>query len=34
MSYEEAKAKYEELVIKLQRLENLDEILKKDIKNY
>lgn len=31
---EEAKAKYEELVIKLQRLENLDEILKKDIKSY
>ena len=31
---EEAKAKYEELVVKLQRLEKLDETLKKDIKNY
>lgn len=31
---EEAKAKYEELVIKLQRLDTLDETLKKDIKNY
>ena len=31
---EEAKAKYEELVIKLQRLDKLDETLKKDIDNY
>ena len=31
---EEAKAKYEELVIKLQRLDKLDETLKKDIENY
>jgi intraflagellar transport protein 74 len=31
---EEAKAKYEELVVKLQRLEKLDETLKKDIKGY
>ena len=31
---EEAKAKYEELVVKLQRLEKLDDTLKKDIKNY
>lgn len=31
---EEAKAKYEELVIKLQRLETLDETLKKDIQGY
>ena len=31
---EEAKAKYEELVVKLQRLEKLDETLKKDIKLY
>jgi chromosome segregation ATPase len=31
---EEAKAKYEELVIKLQRLDSLDETLKKDIKQY
>ena len=31
---EEAKAKYEELVIKLERLDKLDETLKKDIDNY
>jgi intraflagellar transport protein 74 len=31
---EEAKAKYEELVIKLKRLDNLDETLKKDIETY
>lgn len=31
---EEAKAKYEELVIKLQRLDKLDETLKKDIDGY
>ena len=31
---EEAKAKYEELVIKLERLDKLDETLKKDIENY
>ena len=31
---EEAKAKYEELVVKLKRLDNLDETLKKDIDNY
>jgi len=31
---EEAKAKYEELVIKLERLDKLDQTLKKDIDNY
>jgi chromosome segregation ATPase len=31
---EEAKAKYEELVVKLNRLETLDETLKKDIQQY
>ena len=31
---EEAKAEYEELVIKLERLDKLDETLKKDIENY
>ncbi|MCQ2820942.1 MAG: hypothetical protein MJ252_27100 [archaeon] len=31
---EEAKAKYEELLVKLQRFENLDETLKKDIDSY
>ena len=31
---EEAKAKYEELVIKLDRLDKLDQTLKKDIDNY
>ena len=31
---EEAKAKYEELLIKLERLDTLDETLKKDIKGY
>ena len=31
---EEAKAKYEELVIKLERLDKLDETLKRDIDNY
>ena len=31
---EEAKAKYEELVIKLQRLDKLDETFKKYIDNY
>jgi chromosome segregation ATPase len=31
---EEAKAKYEELVVKLKRLETLDDTLKKDIQQY